>query len=247
MSIDSAIAFLLAQHTTDSMVNQEPEITITRNAPPKERGRKSGKAVSYSKKEESNGAVAAPIQKTDTTTPKMLGLLLPPKGSLGPHGFLLAMRDAGKRDFQQHNEVTGTTRTIVKVDVTKVRGDQIQAISAYIGWDPILDFGTQETMARLQANRETSNFKDNGPSLDQRKSAARSLHGFVAGMPDMLQRKVEDLQGRERATVEAILSHDKDAMHTNGRSKQERQLSLGLADLERARLNEIRAELQRIG
>lgn len=185
--------------STRPEVNVEPEIVETvigRNLPKPVRGK-----IPAS----NTGEQAAPIHNK----PAVFGVTLPERNTLDAKGFLLACRDAGKRSFQSVNEVTGEVRTMVKVDQGKVREDLICAIHAYIGYDNRRDFGSQDQEARAKAQREiraAQGYKvAAGPTREEQRSAARSMSGFVAGMPAPAQKLLANLRAREQSTVEAML------------------------------------------
>ncbi len=162
---------------------------------------------------------AAPIPqpvKANVMTP---GITLPATGTLDARAFIVAMRKATDRN------------------------EQIKCIAAFVGYDAKGDFGSQEVAARAKAQRELSGAPIQGPTRAEVKAASRSMTGFVAGMPDNIQRKLADLQAREVAAVDAMLQHQKDAKDPS-RSEDERLLSSGLAEVERARLREIRGHIK---
>lgn len=158
---------------------------------------------------------AAPIPQPVKAAGMTLGLSLPAVGTLDARAFIVAMRR------------------------TTDRNEQIKAIAAYVGYDPKGNFGSQESAARTKAQRELNPTPITGLSRAEVRAASRSMTGFVAGLPDNLQRKLADLKAREVAAVDAMLAHQKDAKDPN-RSDDERLLSSGLAEVERERLREIR-------
>lgn len=164
-------------------------------------------------------AEPAPIPQTPKSSVMTPGITLLAVGTLDAQHFIVAMRKASNRN------------------------DQIKYIAAFVGYDPNGDFGFQEAAARTKAQRELSDRPIQGPSRAEAKSAARSMIGFVAGMPDTLQRKLADLKAREVAAVDAMLSHQKAAKDPN-RSDDERLLSSGMAEVERERLREIREHVK---
>lgn len=220
---DTAIAFLLAQHVTEEAgkfyAEDAVRLTVVRNAPKKE---KTAKVKDQSSKTETNdGSQAAPIPSASRPKDPSMALLLPPKGSLEAKGYLYAMRHG------------------------KDRNEKIQAIAAFIGWDPSLNFGAQEATANRQAARDIHGPVKPASPLSSRE-AGKSLTGYVSGMPDMTQRKVSHLLAQEREIVDLMLSHQKDSEDMT-RSENERTLSLGLAQVEEQRLEHIRNELARLG
>lgn len=126
--------------------------------------------------------------------------VLPTKGTVDAKGFMLAMRNAGQRINDQGKRYT---------DQGKIRADQIQAIASYIGYDHSKNFGPQEQTARDQAKRELSGRPIQGPSRSEQREASRSLHGFVAGVPDMQAKALADLKGRETFLTESMIEAKK--------------------------------------
>lgn len=199
MSLAALLSVITSAHidpTTAPEINVEPEVTQTvigRNLPSK----KQAKAEAARK-----GEVKAPIHQK----PQVFGVVMPEKFTLDAKGFLLACRDAGKRSFTTTNEVTGEVTTVIKRDETKVREDVIKAIHAYCGYDQGRDFGSQDTAARSQANREASG-RIVTPGLDRNevRAANRSLAGYVHGMPVPAQKLLSNLRAREQAAAEAYI------------------------------------------
>jgi hypothetical protein len=151
--------------------------------------------------------MAAPIQQK----PAVFGVAMPERNTLDPKSFLLACRDAGKRGFEKLNEVTGEVTTVVKVDSSKVRDDIIKAIHAYCGYDVSRDFGSQDIEARAKAQRELRGGVVPGPSREEQRSAARSMAGYVKGMPLPAQKLLANLRAREQAAAEAMIDATSDA------------------------------------
>ena len=224
---DAALAFLMSQSTAESIqINREAVVTkVTVSMSPK-----------ASKKLAAKNEPAPIRQKSEP----MVGMMLPDRGTLGAKDFLLAMRNAGRRVSD-----TGAPFT----NAAEVRNDQIRAIHAfyyiisqgqrvYVGYDPKGSFGSQEVAARMLANRELRG----APSVSHIAPPSRTFGGYVAGMPDHKARTLANLQGREQAAVDAMISHQHDADDVS-RSEYERTLSAGLAEAERERLTHIRADI----
>lgn len=165
---------------------------------------------------------AVPIQGNPAKQNMVPGAIMAEKGSLEAKGFLVGMRRAVTRD------------------------EQITLISAYVGYDRRGDFGQQEVAARMKAQREVSGKVDRGPSRSEQRSAARTMTGYVAGMPDNLQRQIANLLGQEAATADTLIGHEKDAADKS-RSSVDRTLSAGLVAIERERLSDIRRQLVALG
>lgn len=134
------------------------------------------------------------------------------------------------------DSVTPTRHTTPKQGTS--REDMIRAIAAYCGWNPALDFGTQEKNARRQAQCEVN------PALGIKPMAAKpslTIAGLVAGMPDHQGKRYADLKGRERLAVDTIVEHEK--LSKVATTDQDRQTHEALAQVERERLVQIRKDL----
>lgn len=223
---DAALAFLTAQHVQEQaaafLQKESVTVKVTMNPEPRK-----SKLVKNE---------AAPIREKSATP----GMVMPDRGTLNAKDFLLAMRNAGKR-------LTAEGRPFV--DQREIRNDQIKAIHSfmyqetrqgrvYIGYDPNGSFGSQDVAARALAQRELRG----APKVSEHTAPSRTLGGYVAGMPDHKARTLANLQGREVAAVDAMLAHQKDADDV-GRSAEDRELSAGLAEVERERLTQIRADI----
>ncbi len=199
MDLANIIALVTSAHidpTTAPEVNVEPEVVETligRNLPSKKQAKAEAAA---------QGEVKAPIHDK----PAVFGVAMPERNTLDAKGFLLACRDAGKRSFEKVNEVTGEVVVLVKRDETKVREDLIKAIHAYIGYDTSRDFGSQDTAARAQANREASGrVVTAGQDRNEVRAAHRSMAGYVKGMPAPAQKLLANLRAREQSAAEAMI------------------------------------------
>lgn len=226
---DAAIAFLIAQHVQESAQAARESMTVTVKVTMNPETRK----VKHAKNE------AAPIQHKSNTP----GIVMPDRGTLDAKGFLLAMRNAGKRISE-----TGAPF----VDQREVRNDQIKAIHAFfyefrkgvkvaIGYDPNRDFGSQDTAARMLAQRELRG----APKVSEVTAPSRTMGGYVAGMPDMKGRKLLHLQGQEAMAAERMIDYMKDADDVR-RSASERELSAALAKVEEERLSHIRTQISEL-
>ncbi len=189
MSLANLIALVSsvnADPSTQPEHNVEPTIVQTvvgRNLPKPERKSKVAKS-------------AAPIHDPNAGKSMTPGISLPERNTLDAKGFLQAMRDAGKRVSAEGKPV---------FQPNEVRNDQIKAIHAYCGYDNRLNFGSQDQAARAKAMRELRGVQVTGPSREEQRNAARSVAGFVAGMPKPSQRILLNLQARERAAAEAMI------------------------------------------
>lgn len=199
MSLANIIA-LVSQHNVDPTTTPDhddsPEIVETvigRNLPKPVRG----------KIPTDTGEQAAPIHSNNEGKAMVHGLTMPERNTLDAKAFLLACRDAGKRSFESVDQATGEVRRVIKVDQTKVRDDLICAIHAYCGYDNRRDFGSQDAEARAKAQRELRGGVVPGPTREEKRSAERSMTGFVKGMPAPQQRMVRDLQARAVSLAES--------------------------------------------
>lgn len=184
------------------------------------------------------------------------GMSLPDKGTLDAAGFTAAMVNAGKRTVHMVCEVDGkgkksyhivpaatdTSHTVTRVEHDKVRDDQIKAIAAYIGYDNRRNFGEQEVAARMMAQRALSTRPDTGIDREVQRKADLSAKGFVAGLPNAVGSKLEDLQARELVAVEEMLRHTKESEDVS-RSASDRELAQGLALVEKERIESIRRDI----
>lgn len=184
MSLANLIALVSSVNadptTTPDHVEHEPTIvTVVRNAPTKEKAHKVSKH-------------AAPIHNPNAGKSMTPGITMPERNTLDAHGFLVAMRDAGKRRTEEGKPF---------VDQREVRNDQVKAIHAYCGYDNRRDFGSQDLEARAKAQRELRG----APKTVEVVKPSQSVAGYVAGMPKPSQRILLNLQARERAAAEAMI------------------------------------------
>lgn len=218
-SQSAALAFALAGYAKDQ--SAPAVVTITRQTLVKVKATspKKGRRVAAPTATVIDQSVEA-AEKPATPSPNgaVVGVKLPAAGTIGAKAFLLMMRSA------------------------KDRSEKMIAIASYIGYDGRQDFAPQEMTAMAQAKREISPVKVTGPSREEIRQAQRSAVGYVAGMPDALKRTVQDLLGREQFAVDAREDHLRDSKDEK-LSAAERQLALGLAQLEEERLVQIRADL----
>ncbi len=190
MSLANLIAFVSSVNADPSTqpehnVEEPKVVTVVRNAPQSE-----SKRAKASKS-------AAPIHNPNAGKSMTPGITLPERNTLDAKGFLLAMRNAGKRP---------NDKGLMVVHPNEVRNDQIKAIHAYCGYDNRGDFGSQDQAARAKAQRELRGEKFAGPSREEQRAASRSVAGFVAGMPKPQQRIVLDLQARAVSLTDAMLA-----------------------------------------
>ena len=182
MSLANIISFVSIANvdpTTTPDHDDAPELTETvlgRNLPKPVRG----KIPTITASEPTTGEQAAPIHHG----PKPV-IVRPTFDKLDARGFLLACRK------------------------TKTRDEGIAAIVAYTGldWNTVAsNFGTQDQEARAKAQRELRGGVAPGPTREEKRSAERSMSGFIAGLPVPQQRLVLDLRAR---AISAAESRDK--------------------------------------
>jgi hypothetical protein len=147
--------------------------------------------------------------------PDIFGLQLPEDKSLDAAGFMLAMRNAGKRPFKATN-MNGEEIYVVRVDQSKIRDDQIIAISKYCGYEPRDNFGAQEAAARMRAMRELKIAKQpwrkpDGtiPTIAEDHKKIAEGNAFVAGVADHHQKRMLDLRARETDFVSELIPLEK--------------------------------------
>jgi hypothetical protein len=226
---DTALAYLTAQHVIESAQafhETEPKVVAVTMNP-------TSKRTKHAKAE------AAPIHPKSSVT----GITMPERGSLNARDFLLAMRNAGKR-------LTAEGKPFI--DQREIRNDQIKAIHAFYyevrqgvhvctGYDPNRDFGSQDTAARMLAQRELRG----APKPSAETAPSRTFSGYVAGMPDYKARALANLQGQEVREADAKIAHLHDAADMS-RSVAERELSAALVEVQNEKLAHIRAEMARL-
>lgn len=118
----------------------------------------------------------------------------------------------------------------------KDRQQKIEAIHAYVGYDMAGDFGTQEYRANAKAQKEIKPIVIGAKALPVMK-------GYVAGMPNPDAKFQKDLAGRERMAVENLIDHTRQAETVQ--NPFDRDLKVGLAEVEAERIRAIRNERAR--
>ena len=247
-TVNVALAFLTSTHNAE-------QDAINEIARLKEENAKLAAAHAGKPKAPKAAKRSRPIHDQGNPRPvnTIHGMSLPDKGTLDAAGFTAAMVNAGKRTVHMVCEVdakgkksyhvlpaaTDTSHTVTRVEHDKVRDDQIKAIAAYIGYDNRRNFGEQEVAARMMAQRAMLNRPDCGPDREVQRKADLSAKGFVAGLPNAVGSKLEDLQARELVAVEEMLRHTKESEDVS-RSASDRELSQALALVEEERLTSIR-------
>jgi len=145
---------------------------------------------------------------------------LPAKGTLDAKGYMMAMRNAKDRDAK------------------------LAAIAGFIGYDPRQNYAEQELAANFAAKRALRPIDTSGPTLAEDRAAKRSALGFVKGLPDAHQVKVNDLLAREKMATDIMIAEqalcDK---ATKAGDEQGATHHAGLALLEQERLDYIQSEI----
>lgn len=155
--------------------------------------------------------------------------------------FMRDMLNAGRRQ----NEGRAFT------DPREVRNDSIQAIAAFMGYDPNQSFATQEQAARSLASRTLSGRKIIAETRQETRQALSSaLEKGLArittpGHPDYHSKRLASLRGNEVALVESILAWEKVAKDAS-QTLTVRAEAKGKAQLETARLEHVRKDIDAI-
>src|ERR1035437_1227779 len=214
MDMTTAIALLAAQYAP--LAEPEPPIVI-RNAPKRET------AKAKAAKANAKGEEKAPVVK-GKTGPAIFGLSMPDKRPLSAESaaiFMSDIRSAGKRP---------NANGVLTFQPLMVRDDTVKAIAGFQGYNPTGNFGEQELAARAEAMRLLGIAKTNGATRSEERSALRSLQGFTAGAADHAAKRRATLDAQQVAIVEAIVGLEATGQDT-------------LAAIERARLQQVRADL----
>lgn len=138
-----------------------------------------------------------------------------PVVSLNAKGFMVAIRNARSRD------------------------EKISAINSYCGYNHAAQFADQELAATMQAKREINPIK----IVETEKK--RVSTGYVKGLPDTVNRRIQDLLGREKLTVEQR-SDDVRQARNKDLSWEERHFHMAKARQENTRLLHIRQEINQL-
>jgi len=116
------------------------------------------------------------------------------------------------------------------------RNEKIAAIQAYIGYDMQISFAQNEYAAQMAAQQELKPIKLG--SIKYNYPA-----GVVAGVPNPVNKKLQDLRGREKLAAAAMTECELLAANLVEGSVQQKT-ALGMADVERERLIAIRADIK---
>jgi hypothetical protein len=176
-----------------------------------------------------NGVEGA-SQRNASPAPEVLAL--PPTGSIAGGMVVATKAEAFYQKFRR----------------AASRAEQISAISAYIGYDRgknAPSHGAQEMMAKATAKKELNPLvilNAATAALHHGNSAMASAAGYVAGMPDNVAKRIQNLKGREVLATDAIIENTHIAEDT-ARAEQVRQDAINAVWLEVSRLATIRQEL----
>lgn len=142
-------------------------------------------------------------------------MTLLPVGSLDAKSFLKAMRDSRSRE------------------------DKMSAIAGYVGYDATGQFGNQEMLALMKAQREIKPLTIGKLAV----KASPTVAGYVKGLPNHTGKQLQDLLGREKLTAEAMAAFSNEAENT-ALTEETRSEHRTRAKLENNRLINIRKEIQ---
>ena len=212
---DNAFNLLLSQQATDN-ARQEQLAKLNELEAENAKLRAANKAANPPKAKKSK----APIHQVQQTK----GMLRQPTVESSTE-FMAAIRNAGKR---LNDKGVMTTAPM------EVRGDIIKAIDAFVGYDIGGNFGSQDTNARMLAARLLNPVKDNSPTREELRSAARSLQGFVAGLPDNHAKHLANLRAQAEKVTDALIECEKVGNEVG-------------ATVERERLSHIYSQIKSMG
>jgi hypothetical protein len=222
---DLTLAALLSSY----IVPEAPTVTVkaARSAPKSPKAHKvSAPSVKVEETTTTGKMNSAPMVQTDP---------LPSPGTIDASSFMLAVRNAGKRKTPEGRPF---------FDKKEERGDMIRAIAGFIGYDPTANFGQQETAARATAMRETHPVIA-GQDRTETKVLLASVKGFIHGTPDHKARTMANLKAREVLAADTMIDHEKSA--ETATTEQDKGMSFALAQVEKERLIQIRADIALLG
>jgi len=180
---------------------------------------KPAKAAKVSTPSINTGAVLAPSNNPDA--PVITGPVLPLKGTFDARRFILAFRDA-----RDHNQ-------------------KIQAIAGFVGFEPRESYSANESRAMFQYRKESQGVTA-GRDRTQR-SADLTVKGYVKGMPDALQGRIDNLKARERLVVEEIAAANKRAQDETLSASERAEAEAERLVLTAHALHPLREDLKRMG
>jgi hypothetical protein len=216
-SLDSFISSLVAQCEQGESL---PVVTVTRNATPRPlvqyKGNKPASKLAQVKAAKAAEQAAQVAEQTvsNDKRPALVVLQLPKAGTLDAKGYFTAQRRA------------------------KTRDERIVAIAGYIGYDVSAQYAEQEMAANMKANRT---LRPITPLAAPVHTALPTLKGYVAGMPDMMSRSQDNLQGRQVVAAEQVAD-----LMRKARDASDPAVKFGavkMAQVECQRLMQIRKDL----
>lgn len=165
------------------------------------------------------GAVLAPSSNPDS--PVITGPVLPLQGTYDARRFMLAVRGA------------------------KSRNDKIVAIAGFVGYDHRESFSANEARANFQARKDLVGVTA-GKDRTQR-SADLSVKGYVKGMPDLIQGKIDNLKARERLVISQLSEANKRSQDESLSPDEREEARAELRTLSTYALHPLREDLKRMG
>jgi hypothetical protein len=125
------------------------------------------------------------------------------------------------------------------------RSARIEAIAAYVGYNPTENYDKQEVDALSRARRECRPLAVDPNEPFKGSKVAASVAGYAAGMPDSKLRQIQNLLGRERLATDAskellVIINDP------SRAEEHEGASIRLA-VEAERIKQIRKDLAALG
>ena len=136
-----------------------------------------------------------------------------------------------------------TYATYAKSYYPTARDERIAAIKEFVGYDPTAEFGSQELSARMLANGIITGRIVAGISPADKRSAERSMTGFVFGTPDNARKHILDLLAKETLLIDNICEAEWQSNEPT-RSEAERTSFSRLAEQYRTDLAQVRATLE---
>jgi hypothetical protein len=137
---------------------------------------------------------------------------LPEKGTISARQYLKACVNAGVKVVKV-NELDEKSNTFVTKIVERThknlkREEEIRAIAAYIGYNVELSHGANLMLADDTAEKEVQDSIRPGRRAVFSGHSSMSLAGFIMGMPNDRQKKLDNLMARRRLSVDALAEAD---------------------------------------
>lgn len=154
---------------------------------------------------------------------------LPVKGTVTAEQFLRELPHCGKRPNK--------FGVLAFQGEFEKRTDEMRLIASYVGWDRFGLHGVQLENAVRAAKLELRPIT----SKEYRRGTA-SIAGYVAGMPDNVGKKIDDLSVREVVAAEALSAYNQKAKANDANKEMYETLS----SLEEERIKEIRVTIKEL-